>query len=476
LPSYINNLLAGAEVRQSSMLRDDGGQRLAERYMLRELESVVDAFVSGDTEERWIILPGLRGTGKSTLLAQLYFHLWDLGIDRRRVLFLSVDDLVLRIGSRLIDAIDSFEVHIGKAFETLNKGEEVFIILDEAHYDANWGLALKTIFDRSKRVFIISSGSSAIDLTTNADVARRAQTLRVMPLSFSEYRYLIHKANAKRSKGYDLLEIILRSSDSREVFDRLSAMKDLLTELSTSIIPLEMERYLKLGTMPFGLGKGPDELVYSRILDIENRVITKDLPSLGRFNMETLSKAQNLLTLLALSDRLSHESLARDLGINKITLANIIKALEMADIIYRIRPYGSEATRLRKTPKYKFVAPVFRTAHLWDLGRPIDVGETYGMLFEDVAAMYLLSVSRRSRRLRIDYDHIEGGIDFLVSMGPEKPVGIEVGYGTKGLEQFRTTSESVGMKYGILVADTTLKYHSEDDVVAIPREWFLMAL
>ena len=45
------------------------------RYMLKELQSLVDDFLSGNTKIRWVIISGLRGVGKTTLLLQLYIWL-----------------------------------------------------------------------------------------------------------------------------------------------------------------------------------------------------------------------------------------------------------------------------------------------------------------------------------------------------------------------------------------------------------------
>lgn len=66
------------------------------------------------------------------------------------------------------------------------------LFLDEVQYDKTWGLALKSLYDRTDKVFIFSTGSAALMLNTNADIARRTVFEKMQPLSFTEYLKIAH--------------------------------------------------------------------------------------------------------------------------------------------------------------------------------------------------------------------------------------------------------------------------------------------
>ena len=63
----------------------------------------------------------------------------------------------------------------------------LFLFLDEVQYDASWGIALKSLYDRTNKVFILSTGSAALMLNTNADISRRTIFEKMHPLSFTEF-------------------------------------------------------------------------------------------------------------------------------------------------------------------------------------------------------------------------------------------------------------------------------------------------
>ena len=63
----------------------------------------------------------------------------------------------------------------------------VFILIDEAQYDKEWALNGKLIFDGTKNIFMIFSGSSALKLSYNPDAARRLLNIPIYPLTYSEH-------------------------------------------------------------------------------------------------------------------------------------------------------------------------------------------------------------------------------------------------------------------------------------------------
>ena len=120
-------------------------------------------------------MPGLRGVGKSTLIFQLYEYLTQIqNIETDRILYISTDHLSEYLGGRILDAMDVFirELH-QQTPVTVDK--KLFILIDEAQYDKNWSKAGKILYDQSKNIFMVFTGSSALNLELNVDAVRRSK-------------------------------------------------------------------------------------------------------------------------------------------------------------------------------------------------------------------------------------------------------------------------------------------------------------
>ena len=87
------------------------------------------------------------------MLAQTFDRLKAMGVPMEDMLYLSLDDLQLRLGASLNDALTAYERIIGTAFESLRK--DVYIFIDEAHFDPSWPLAIKSLHDRTENVFVM---------------------------------------------------------------------------------------------------------------------------------------------------------------------------------------------------------------------------------------------------------------------------------------------------------------------------------
>lgn len=65
--------------------------------------------------------------------------------------------------------------------------EPLFIFVDESQYDTKWDSAGKLVYDEHINVFMIFTGSNALNLTNSADAARRLKRKELYLLSFLEY-------------------------------------------------------------------------------------------------------------------------------------------------------------------------------------------------------------------------------------------------------------------------------------------------
>lgn len=118
-----------------------------------EIKRLVDDFIDDDSIDRYLVLPGLRDVGKSTLLFQIYEYLLkDRDVSPQNILYLSADNLVKIFNCSIMDAVNIFlnEYH-NTNLRLID--EKIFLLIDEAQYDEKWSISGKIIFDSSKKCF-----------------------------------------------------------------------------------------------------------------------------------------------------------------------------------------------------------------------------------------------------------------------------------------------------------------------------------
>lgn len=467
LEKYLQNQIVQSPLRLEGYTKDLNGRPLLKRDVYSLLEGYAREFLGSGAGPQIIVMPGLRGVGKTTLLAQLFL---ELPKDTLK-LYLSVDELVKRFDANLWDAIETYEWLIERRIETLDR--PLFLFLDEVHYETKWATFLKSMFDRSKKVFIFCTGSAALLLRDEAsgDLARRAFFTDIHPMSFKEYLML---KNKKVIKGnLSSVESILQADNADNLFEKLKADEKAVREYWLDVDKLEIVNYLKFGTLPFTLSLANKEVAFDYIGQIINKVVYSDIPQFCKFDIETLNKIEKILYLLSDSLAVSITSLSELLGTKKDTLSLVLNALEKAGVLIRVAPYGAHHKQVRKPSKYLFASPSLRFFFLnsRESTRIFDIYK--GSLFEDAAGMYLMAFLPKYGSFSLTYDVTEGGADFIVRSVDRKIV-IEVGLGDKGLKQAQTTLARIDGNYGLVISDSGLSYH--DRFIKLPLEHFLLML
>ncbi len=107
-------------------------------------------------------MPGLRGVGKSTLLLEVYDYLFNKkNVNPENILYVSCEQLNYIQKCDIYAVIENYLKNFHNAsIKTLN--HHIFLLIDESHYDKNWSLAGKMIYDQNKKIFMIFTGSSAL--------------------------------------------------------------------------------------------------------------------------------------------------------------------------------------------------------------------------------------------------------------------------------------------------------------------------
>lgn len=444
---------AGSRLRKHAFTPT--GEKRPERKPLAELWEEVKSFLETG-ENKLLVLYGLRGVGKTTMLAQTYFKLLPQ-IPGERLVYVSLDKL-RPLGISLNDFVRAYERLLGERIEELS--QPTFLFIDEAYYDENFGVTVKDIYDSASNLMIVVTGSSSLPLKLDPDLMRRAKKLRVPPLTFTEYLLL--------KKGIEIPEELSMALKRAFLSCDFSGIEEKLRGVLLKFTEKDVEDYLVQGSLPVYLtSKNPLEDAY----EILRKIVEVDLMREG-LSETTREKTLGLLLLLASGESLAYDDLSSTLGLSKATVEKMIEKLEDLEVIFPVRAYGSLGKVARKTPKYKFLAPILRSAVLYEFGLFERDSKTLGMLLEDAVALYLHLLAKEGK-LGLHYDAQKGGADFILK-GKSTGVVVEVGWGKKGLRQVVKTMRKTGINCGVVVHNGPLR--KRDDVWFLPRELFLLML
>ena len=474
--------------RIEGYIYDENRRILPTRFMFAKFKKLIERFLNNELydTEKIILMPGIRGIGKSTLLAQLYAIekflkskdrnlLRDINrLDER--LYLDVSQLHSEQIS-LNDFFNYYEKVKGFYFE--KPGKKVLLLLDEVHFDERWGLFLKNLFDRTKGhkdILVIATGSSALQINMIADLARRAEIWQLFPMKFSEYLILKYNKFPIKSGLSDYLqESLFNSSDASEVFKKLSKEESEINKYFVNEVPPQAEdEFFESGSFPSILNINNKIKRIEKIKSVIDGIIVKDLLKLKRFETQTIAKISDLLYLLAQSDIISFNKLQAALKIKRPeTLDNLIDVLVLSGIIMRIKAYGTTYGPTRKTPKILFITPSLRSAILNNSypsgieGKKLE--DYFALIFQkDIKGNYVFGAPKLS------YDIAENGADFVLSLQNKKNVVIEVGFNKEGIKQVQNTMKKVrNPQYGLVIGSRKLELVN-NSIVKVPLRFLML--
>lgn len=166
-----------------SEIRDEANILLPKRDVFADLSQRIHDYFNHRTNIRVIGLSGLRGVGKTTLMWQLAKEIFDHY--SQDIYFFDTKELT-QYEIKLVELFSKFETTIlKKSFRKLDK--PLILLFDEVHDAENWSKSLKILYGKNKRIFIICTGSSALLLDTNPDLATLWDLIHIYPFSFSEF-------------------------------------------------------------------------------------------------------------------------------------------------------------------------------------------------------------------------------------------------------------------------------------------------
>jgi len=463
---FLQDQITQAEFRTRAYVFDENNKKNPTRNAFVKLRMHKNNFLKGGASVRWLVIPGFRGTGKTTLLAQLYHDTDKTNIN---ILYLSLDQVVQILGVTLNDVLTIYEEILGSPFEQMNK--RLILFIDEVQYDINWAIVLKSLYDRSNKIFIIATGSSAVMLQNNPDVGRRAIFEKLYPMCFTEYvkiklgKYEIPRLSKK------IRDVIFNSINAQQVFDGLKKLENDARRYWLNINRMEIDKYIKYGTLPFMVALNNEALVYDQVKKTIDRVVSNDIPQIGQFSPEIVSVIPTLLYAIADSDQLSINTITKTLQISRPTIMSILDTLEKTETLLRIHPHGSHMAQARKPSKYLFSSPAFRSMYFSFIGSIKNPTEKIGKLLEDTIGLYLNRFLSSQTNTALTYDSAERGADFIIRFGNENIIA-EIGMGKKDCDQVEHSMKRIKAKYGLVISMSPLRQHG--NCVYVPLSYFLL--
>jgi predicted AAA+ superfamily ATPase len=192
------------------------------------------------SEKRVVFLTGLRRVGKTTLVKLLVNKLIREGFTPEKILYVSMDDYLLR-GISIIDIVSAY-----RRIHKLSVEESIILLFDEITYKQDYPQQLKNLIDREKVTVVATSSSSSLLRDQKAFLTGRSTTTEIQPLSLPEY--LAFKGISVARKDQQLLEAYFRDyiREGGIPENVLKPSRDYLMNLVDDIIQKDITAFHKL--------------------------------------------------------------------------------------------------------------------------------------------------------------------------------------------------------------------------------------
>lgn len=248
-----------------------------------------------------IILAGARRTGKTVLLKEIMKKL------DAPYLYLNGEDYTTSLKLQQ-KGLDEYKNLIGN-----NK----YLVIDEAQKIENIGQILKLMIDEIEGLHIIITGSSALDISSSTGE----------PLTGRKYSFQLHPIAQCELAAYE------NAIETESLF----------------------ENRLIYGSYPEVLTINDNQLKTEYLNELINSYLLKDILTLD--SIKNSAKLVNILRLLAfqIGKEVSVNELAKNVGLNKLTVERYLDLLTKVFVIYRIEGYSRNLRKeISKSPRYYF--------------------------------------------------------------------------------------------------------------------------
>ena len=473
ITQFINTEITQMPISLNSELTKNGN-KINTRDEVNKFKNYINEFLDGYEFNRYNILPGIRGVGKTTILYQIYDYLLnEKKIPQNQILYTSCEDLNNLVKCNIRELTETFLETIHETTTRL-LDKKIFLLIDEVNYDPQWAISGKILYDRNKNIFMIFTGSSALNFEYNADSARRLNKEIITPLNYREHIKL--KYNLNFTNLSQALEKLILTGETENAIKYEQKTKNILKN-TKNYTNKEWNTYLKYGGFPEIIYTKNHKNISKRLIDISKKIIYIDMPNIKNFTRENQTNANRIIRFLALqnSGETSQTKLSNSLNTAKSNIKNIIDILEKTHLIFHIEQYGTINKRNRGTWKYYFATSSIKNALATERGNTIKKIEQYGgLLLENFTASTIFNFSLKKYNSFNLYNdgNKKNNVDFILSNDFEKPIPIEVGRGKKDKKQIKNAINNYDAEYGIVISNKEDKIKKEDNVIFMPAVTF----
>ncbi|WP_407381388.1 ATP-binding protein [Methanobrevibacter sp.] len=464
IPLSLNNELSNMGVRFNH--RDD----------FEEITTFIDEFIDGNNVNRYIVLPGIRGVGKTTILFQVYDYLMNQkNINPEQILYFSCEELNKIEDCDIYDTIKYYlKTFHNSSLLTLD--EKIFLLIDESHFDKDWSISGKIITDKSKNIFAIFTGSSAINLEYNAEAARRMIRYPITPLNYSQHLKL--KYNYHTDISNDLIDLVFNGNVENAIMKEKQVNRDLLNLKNYN--SMDWNNYFKFGGFPSVMHDTNHRNASKKLYYSVESVITKDLGTMNNLTANTQTNALRLMKFLAekYPGDISQNALANKIKTSAGSVNTIMGLLEKTHLIFHTEPYSGANSRAKRSWQYYFATPSIMHAINTKFGfSSINLTEYEGILLETLVGSNLVNLKNSEQffEFSIFYDTHKvkkQRVDFIIKKEFDEVIPIEVGHGDKDTNQIKDAIRRYKASYGIIISDTTKTIKKVDNIIFVPIKTF----
>ncbi|OGN00873.1 MAG: hypothetical protein A3I26_00870 [Candidatus Yanofskybacteria bacterium RIFCSPLOWO2_02_FULL_43_10] len=470
---FVQNQLTISEARLKGYVFERPNWAYPKRFAYYRVEKYIKDFLLRKIRERYVAIPGLSGTGKTTILAQIFMTFRNRLKDRH-ILYISLEQAATA-GASLQDVFDAYEHILGISFEKLE--DPILLLIDEVHQDKDWTRTIKSLYDRTTKIFVVFSGSSAVSIQIEKyDLARRTFFEKLYPLSFCEFLMLKNNHFPDKKLKEELKEALYFSPSAKEAYEKLNRLSERVNAQWKVIDRNDVSLYLDTGTLPYTLkSKLADQVkILETVSQMMDKIINTDIQQIGRFDVNTLSKIKPLLFVLADTNTMSVNRCSEALGITNVTLNLILDTLTQAELIIRVPALGLAGKIARKEAKYLFMTPAIRVALSVITGSDGTTMMRRGYQLEDIVGLHFYREFVAPGFGLLAYDRTQGGADFILSIRGNGKIAFEVGLGHKSGKQANATQKRVKTKYGVTISDSALLLDEDNSSLHLPLDYFLL--
>ena len=429
---------------------------------------------------------GPRQVGKTELLKQLIAHLLDIGTSPNRILFVSLDDVLLgsNTDNIIADCLEAYSKNILQQ-PLQNSSKRIYAFLDEVQNVEGWSELLKNYYDLGYNIKFFVTGSSSIGIIKglSESLVGRTTPYLVMPLKFSDFVAI----KRPRMKNLDIslrarekLAQAIQSKDLSALYAFLKGMRLQLAGDEDRLEALLSEYMVKGGYI--GIAKESYAKSTRSLKDYIQLTIYNDI--MKGFGIRNPREFDRLLALIASesSQRMAENRLSQKLHLKADTLSKYMDYLESVFLISSSPLYSKSRAKQIRNPKKIYISDVgIRNALIYPLGPELlKDGKEVGKIVETVVhshlkrLWFLLFGDSASCFYGKNDDGTE--VDNVLTHG-KVALPIEVKYREivdgkqkSSLHKFMGQNNA---RMGIIITKKTLALNKEKNILQIPLWMFL---